>query len=897
MQYIQLQGQVAADLDLPIEGSYNLFIDTSDNSIKAKDSDGHMHGGGGLSLTELTREELGDLAVSASLTPGAFYKITNAASRSFLDSASIGFNEWNNGTYSGGGNEIQDGGTTIILQAATDKTLSKKGIGLFYVPNYEDPNNPTAPPDYNYKTWDNTHRIYLMNVTGSVGRFDIGSNISLYSNDTENSTTATLEGSLSGTTSGYVTFRLGNNDTFFQDPNNLIGLEISQGEGSAYGYIDGVDYTSSYAPGDCVVYGGRVWQNLSGSIGYSVGGWPDEDLYLNVEDWALVPFDEIHYTIQANAIEYEFEYDNISYRSDGRNEVYSDWKWWDDNWGYNMIKFFPWGHYGTEKVSISNSYLAKFVNFPYDATAWNIKFEDGGGFNAHTWGKQSSFRSIQGDKGAHFTGNDFGNGTVIYDIKLGIQSYMSGIATCDNDYGDNNQIYEVTLGNNANFGDCNMYYGSYIRDVEIGTTAALQYFDMYEYSNIRYGLNLDIDSYMEYFTMNPYSEIKYVKLGIGSRITYFTLNYSSCLKRITLATDSYISNFTIGENSFIRQVNLSDRAYINDFTIGDYGNLQNIDLGAYASMTSFDGGYSTDFQNIRLDASAGIYNVNLGYDCQFNRIQIAPDSSLSNIYGGGPNGGFTGSYLGGITIEPNSSLNDITLGTYSDFNNVSLGTNVYLGGITLEENSGFTNIDLLDDIETGGDILITSGSSFRYSNFGMNGYFNNINITGSSTLGYFDIGSNRGFEDMTFTSSLSNIVITNAFSNLNNIVTQSLNATVGPTDNPLIDFTNRNIITIDITGATNNIGYELGDGEYEGQELTFVAKSDGTHTITADQVNIWSTKLVTSGNGYGLSDRTGTTHAFRPFSRWNGTFWDWRNVTKAIWTGGVWVTDAEQFND
>ena len=54
MQYIQLQGQVAETLDLPLEGSYNLFIDTSDNSIKAKDSDGNITGGGN-SLTELTK--------------------------------------------------------------------------------------------------------------------------------------------------------------------------------------------------------------------------------------------------------------------------------------------------------------------------------------------------------------------------------------------------------------------------------------------------------------------------------------------------------------------------------------------------------------------------------------------------------------------------------------------------------------------------------------------------------------------------------------------------------------------------------------------------------------------------------------------------------------------------
>jgi len=170
MQYIQLQGQVAADLDLPLQGSYNLFMDTSDNSIKAKDSDGHMHGGG-LSLIEVSRHGIEQLVASASLTPGAFYKITGVASASFYEANSI--------SYTGYGNEIQDGGTTIILQAATDKTLSKKGIGLFYVPNYENPNVPTAAPDNNYLVWDSTSRLEF---SSSFGVFDHNEYVNLYAN-------------------------------------------------------------------------------------------------------------------------------------------------------------------------------------------------------------------------------------------------------------------------------------------------------------------------------------------------------------------------------------------------------------------------------------------------------------------------------------------------------------------------------------------------------------------------------------------------------------------------------------------------------------------------------------------------------------------------------------------
>ena len=885
MQYIQLQGQVAADLDLPLEGSYNLFIDTSDNSIKAKDSEGNLTGGGGISLIETTREEVGQLLLSASLTPGAFYKIAGAASQSFLDT-----NEFN---YSGYGNEIQKGGTTIILQATTDKTLSTKGIGLFYVPNYQHPYN--EPNQNEYKTWDNTHKIYLMNVEG---RFELNSTVYLYSNETSGSTTAILQGSLEGSGSGDITFVLDDNDTFFEDANNLNQLQLSQGEGSAYGEIDGLDYTSSYSPGNKVIFGGRVWQNLSGSIGFREGGneWPTNVLNLNPEDWTPVAFNETDYTISADLIEYDFEHDNISYRNDGKNEVRCEWYWWDDNYGYNTIGYFPWGHRSVEDVSFTNTYLHHFVNFPWDSWAGHIKFGHNSLFNATTWGHGSYFYSMYGENGADFGSHRFGPGTDIYDITFGIDAEMRDIQTC----GSNVQIYQITIGSDAYFGDIDMYYDSQIYNIELGTESSFGYSEHQEYTNV-YNVNLGINAELNYFTLNNNSEIKDVTIGNYSDIQFFGLDYSSCLKRITLANEAYIRYFDLGVDSFVRQVNLSDRAYINEFEIGDESNLQNIDLGAYAYMYDLYGGNFTDFQNIRLDAQANIYNINLGYQAEFTNIQIAPNGELYDIDGGGPNGGFTGSSVSGITIQPNSSISNITIGSNSNFGNIYVGTDVYLGGIELEEASSFNDINLMGDIETGGNTLIKSGSSFRYSNLGMNGAFDNITISGSvespTELSHFDIGSNRGFSGMTFTSSLSNIAITNAFSNLNNTVTQSLDATVGPTDNPLIDISNRSIITIDITGATTNIAYELGDGQYEGQELTFVAKSDGTHTIDADQVNIWSTKLVTSGNGYGLSDRTGTTHAFRPFSRWNGTIWDWRNVTKAIWTGGVWVTDAEQFND
>jgi hypothetical protein len=76
MQYIQLQGQVAQALDTPLEGGFNLFIDTADGSIKAKDSEGNLTSAGG-GMTDTTYSELSASFVGGTLTPGTFYKITD----------------------------------------------------------------------------------------------------------------------------------------------------------------------------------------------------------------------------------------------------------------------------------------------------------------------------------------------------------------------------------------------------------------------------------------------------------------------------------------------------------------------------------------------------------------------------------------------------------------------------------------------------------------------------------------------------------------------------------------------------------------------------------------------------------------------------------------------------
>jgi hypothetical protein len=77
MQYIQLQGQVGSTLDTPLEGGFNLFIDTNDGSIKSKDSLGNISSTGGGGVVETTYNQLTASLDGGSLTPGTYYKISD----------------------------------------------------------------------------------------------------------------------------------------------------------------------------------------------------------------------------------------------------------------------------------------------------------------------------------------------------------------------------------------------------------------------------------------------------------------------------------------------------------------------------------------------------------------------------------------------------------------------------------------------------------------------------------------------------------------------------------------------------------------------------------------------------------------------------------------------------
>ena len=857
MQYIQLQGQVASQLDLPLEGSYNLFIDTSDNSIKAKDFEGNLTGGGGgLSLIETTREAVGQLVLSASLTPGAFYKITGAASQSFLDALSIG--------YTGAGNEIQDGGTTIILQATTDKTLSKKGIGLFYVPNYEDINNPTVAPDYNYEVWDPTSRLYFTNLSGL---FDHDEAVTLYSNGEDTQTDAYIVAN-TGNNSLTIVYD-SNTDKFLNYSSNYNGLTITGNSTHVSASITGCDYTSSYNVGDKVIWGGRVWTNRSGSIGYSTGAWPNAQLNLNAVDWTKVAFNETDYTIVADLIEYEFEVDNISYRKGANNvEVTSIFKIWDDNWGYNMIKYFPWGHPNIQNISISNSYLDAFVNYPHDSYAGQIKFADFGGFNAHYWGHSTEIYGIDGNNGAHMVSLNLGYNTNISNIKLGIESRIADIHTYDSDSGTV-ALSNITLGNNAEISSnasdpIYMYNASFMENLELDTNSHISDINLYPHSRIK-DSKLGIWSYIESIGLGNESDFRQVEIGNGSYVQYMNTDVSSCFKRIKLGIDCNISGIGIGTNGYVKHIEIGDQSSIYCNLTGDNAYFQYINLGINSHIYSIDQtAGNSNFEYIQVGVDSNIHNITLGVDCSFNHITLGSDSSINGINAGGA----TNAYIRHIDVKNTS----------------------YFGSISMADGSYIRRMDIGSDVEVGG-ISLTGGTSISDFQLATTSGVGSIDLLASSSLSNFEIGQGWGFGGMDVTSSMSYVTIGRGFSNFNANVpiagtTGSLNWNSSMTD---LDAGSNSFFILDTTGwnASNaQLNYRLPDGDYDGQTVKFFHTNGGTDLGGTYIGNLLIWGYLTDTDSFDTAGH----YPWSPFMKSDNSGHR-VDVPTAIWIGGKWIID------
>jgi len=235
---------------------------------------------------------LSNLLISASnstLQPGYLYHITDAASSLY-------------------------GGTEIILRALSNTELDSRGMGKFYNPKY-------TSATYS-GVWNNTNWFTAGSFTGT---FSANENI------TSNSGAV---GKLKGLVNS-------SNFTFFS-----VTSGTWSGSTSITGNTSGVTCSissvtlQSYSIGEKVIWGGKVWENLTGNVGSSLSEYA-----LDGTNWSEVSYNTTDYNEAWNEITYDIDNDFITSRRDyAGNYVEQSFQVYDNEFGEYSIRSFQWGN-------------------------------------------------------------------------------------------------------------------------------------------------------------------------------------------------------------------------------------------------------------------------------------------------------------------------------------------------------------------------------------------------------------------------------------------------------------------------------------------------------------------------------------------------------------------------
>ena len=597
MQYIQLQPQNATQIPAAPLGAFNLFVDANNNIIKLKDVSGTTNVSVG--VTEVTKVQMDTLIADSGLTVGAFYKIT-------------------------GVNTSLYGGTNIILQATATNILSKSGWGEFYNPKYYD-NFHNLPNTY--YVWDNTIRLHF---TSTTGLFNYGDYLIINNGDVY----------------GYLFSNIGQNYlTLVPDGQNTIDflanagnypLTITSDNTGAVANIDASDYVTTYTAGTKVIWGNKVWTNVTGNNGSS----PNMQT-LDSNDWAFVPYNTTDYNLVWDIIEYEYEWDNISYRKDGSNEVTCNHAFIWDYEANNTIAYFPWGNYWVQNIVLHNCSTYTLVNFPnYGNRMSYVKCYDYSFFDCN-WND-------------YFNGTTWGRNTGIYNITIDTYSYVNF------SLGYNNNLNSINIGKRCNFNSLYTY------DNDAGN-AQISYLTL---NNQSY---FNSDDYPIYMYSN--SQIRYVTLNNSSYFTGVIMYPNSTIEYITLDNNSQFDNIHIGNGSYMGKIDLTNNSYYNGVNTDVNTSVYNISM---TNNSSFYGNINlntgSSIYNVVLNASS-LSNINLDTNSVLDNIQLGSNSQLINIYLG------YGSNIENIDIGVDSYINNVETSTGASINNISLGTDSYINSL------------------------------------------------------------------------------------------------------------------------------------------------------------------------------------------------------------------------
>ena len=652
---------------------------------------------GNTSYYIITKSELDSHITGDTLVEGASYKIT-------------------------GVNPSLYGGTSIFVQATSSNSISPIGVGEFYNPDYE-----------SYPIWSNLIDLSGTQITSNI--FNVNETI-------------TGNGGQTGQLIG-----LPDHNGFYvlSGTSGDWSTAISFTSNTTANIVTGITATlPSYSVGSKVIWGGKVWENLTASAGTST------DIFnLDNVNWSAVTYNDVDYVRVYDQIEYEYEFDNISYRKDSfaLNEVRSNYIVQNEGaWGYSAVKCFPFG-YNTDSASavvscvFNNCQLGNIINFNGNQIL-NITAGFGSHFDAIYWGRNSTWSNIS-----------LGDFCIINNILNGDNRIIFSI-NANSNIGITNIVSSHVNSQTISFAQILFNVGGLIgsgsvpliENVIINGSSFLQ--------------NISIDSALLSGGGSGIDNIDLINSGLydvtlGKNAIITASNFvDSNINNINLDTNAYLENFNIF-NSSVNTLQLGPNTYMKDISASGTSSIINIKLaGADDPNTtnlfpSYITGVTLDnqavFGIIDIAAGSSINGINIGTNSSVNTIVVGQNSFISDITIG------SNSHFGSINMMQSSFINDITLGDDVIFTYIQMGVSTSFLGSVVPNNNGITDITIGEFMGISGFTATTPEDGYAVVEKGNNTLSAELDITGLSNI---DLGSVFYAGKVILTSSNSNETIT-----------------------------------------------------------------------------------------------------------------------------------------
>jgi hypothetical protein len=715
-----------------------------------------------------TYQGIMDLIDTNSLTPSSQYRITDADPELY-------------------------GGTEIVLTAASTNSFNKKGVGKFYNPKYDKEVD-------GYGIWSNKG---MLDTTNLDGDFEFKEEII-----GDGGQVGYLSGTLWG---GYNIF-----------------FEVESGDWSSVTGVTGDSSSSTaeitnvtlptYTSGSTVIYGGKVWVNLDGTVGNNNVDMPVANAFeLNTESWSAVTYNDVDYNVVWDEIEFDItnnfilsrrEIDSNNYVEQTFENLLSYGNNFDSNRYYRSIKAFQWGNgynYDLDKGIGSNHISESFVEV--------INFN----------GKVFSQNEM-----INFT--TFGEGSFDYGVNI-YQNKMNSVWFWDNYFGGlggkylrNNNMVNSSMSFNSlsNYGsiqNCSLvdsgFYsnglmGSYVEDIQLFNS----YFDsnVLRYSSINNNSLKDSDMNDNELSGSNMDGNVLMSSSMNSNL----LVYNSNMNYNNLINDTSINGNEIRNDSYVSYNSLVGSSYINDNVVLSESSINNNELvTGYLHDNVLEDACNINENKISLNSS--IHDNTGSTQCSIIKNEISSDSSVRE------NNLASGSTITNNIIKSEGEIHNNTMvnGATIESNDFKTWGKLYgnnLSGSTISYNS-ISDSEIYDcNLQTNSHIDENTLSSY--------GYIYNNNLTGSSIFEN-TLTTDSGISDnlLSLSDVSYNSLLVDSVINNNNLINSNVNYNTSSSTSQIVynDLLNSNLSRCRLEYSTLN--FQL-SGQLDGVNITKISVKD-----------------------------------------------------------------------